>query len=129
MRKYNCIFTAMTAALLFAAPVAGMNINVFRDAPITKLNGDEVKAFVAFVRKTLDEGKDGATVEWKAPKTKFTSKITTGKSFEDGKRQCREAMIESDAGDLFARGRYTFCKKAGVWEFALLPSSSKAAKR
>ena len=110
------IFVCALTAL--AMPAAAVNINVFKDAPITRLNGDEVKAFRAAVTKTLDEGADGVTVEWKAPKTEFTSKITPQKLFEDGKYRCREATIESEAHDRFQRGRYTFCKgDKGDWQF------------
>ena len=129
MRKYSCIFAATTAAMLLAAPAAALNMNVFKDAPISRLSADEVKAFQAFVFKALDEGKEGTTAEWKAPKTTFTSKITFGKSFEEGKNQCREATIESDSHDRFQRGRYTFCKNAkGMWEFKLPSARSKAGK-
>lgn len=126
MRTY-LIPAAMTAALLLATPAAAVNVNVFKDAPISRLNGDEVKEFMAFVNKTLDEGKDGATAEWKAPKTNFTSKVTPGKSFEDGKLKCREATIDSDSHDRQMRGLYTFCKGGkGDWQFKIVDSKAKA---
>ena len=113
--------------LLFAAwPAGAVNMSVFKDAPITRLNADEVKEFRATVIKTLDSGADGTTVEWKAPKTKFVSKITPQKSFADGKSKCREATIESDSHDRFQRGLYTFCKgEKGDWQFKLPASQSK----
>src|SRR5262245_61839272 len=120
------ILPAMTAVLL-AAPAAAVNMNVFKDAPVTRLNGDEIKAFRAFIEKGLDEGKEGATLEWKAPKTTFTSKLTPGKSFDEGKLKCREATIESDSHDRFQRGIYTFCKsEKGAWGFK--SPGKKAAK-
>jgi surface antigen len=76
--------------------------------------------------KVLDETPEGTTVEWKAPKARFTSKITPTRSFADGTQQCREATIESDARDLLQRGRYTFCKQAnGEWQFKIPASKSK----
>jgi surface antigen len=90
------------------------------------LTGEELKAFRAAVMKLLDDGTEGATVEWKAPKSPFTSKITPGKRFVDGKRQCREATIESDARDLLQRGVYTFCKQAnGEWQFRIPGARTK----
>jgi surface antigen len=107
-------------------PAWAVNMSVFKDAPITRLNADEVKEFRAVVIKALDSGADGATVEWKAPKTKFLSKITPQKSFADGKLKCREATIESDSHDRFQRGVYTFCKgDKGDWQFKLPTSASK----
>ena len=113
---YRTTLAILMAVL--AGPALAVNINVFKDAPVTRLKGDEVKEFRAFVSKTLDEGKDGATAEWKAPKTNFTSKVTPSKSFEDGKFKCREAVIDSDSHDRQMKGRYTFCKSGkSEWQF------------
>jgi surface antigen len=101
-------------------PAWAVNMNVLKDAPVTRLNADEVKEFRATVIRTLESGADGATVEWKAPKTRFVSRITPQKSFTDGKAKCREATIESDSHDRFQRGLYTFCKSGkGDWQFKL----------
>jgi surface antigen len=104
--------------LAAVSPAIAINMNGFKDAPITRLTGEELKAFRAAVMKALDEAPEGTTVEWKAPKTPFVSKITPQRRFSDGKQQCREATIESDARDRFQRGLYTFCKQAnGDWQF------------
>src|SRR5687767_5066970 len=105
--RTNLLLLAL-ALTLAAPPALGLNMNGFREAPITRLAKDELKAFRAAVMKTLDEASDGSTVEWKAPKTRFTSKITPQRSFADGKRRCRDAIIESDSHDRFQRGLYTF---------------------
>lgn len=115
------------ALIVVVSPALALNMSGFKDAPITRLTGEELKAFRAAVMKTLDETPDGATVEWKAEKTKFTSKITPHKSFTDGKLPCREATIESDARDRFQRGRYVFCKAAnGEWQFKTPGARTKA---
>jgi surface antigen len=118
----------LALALLAAACCAwALNMTGFKDAPITRLTGEELKAFRAAVMKALDETPEGATVEWKAPTTRFVSKITPGKSFADGKVPCREATIESDAHDLFQRGVYTFCKQAnGEWQFRIPAKNPKS---
>lgn len=117
-------------AIILAAltvPAGALNMSGFKDAPITRLTGEEVKAFRSFVMKTLDEAPDGTMVEWKAPKTPFVSKITPQKSFKDGKAPCREATIESDARDRFQRGVYTFCKQSnGEWQFKIPAAKPKA---
>lgn len=110
----------LLVATLSAAPAFAVNINVFKDAPVTRLSGEEVKAFRAFVIQTLDAGQDGVTAEWKAPKTRFTSKVTPVKSFEDGALKCRDTIVDSDSHDRQMRGTYTFCKGAkGDWQFKL----------
>lgn len=118
----------LIALAVFAAPAFALNMSVFKDAPLTRLTSEEVAAFSTAIIKTLDTGAEGITVEWKAPKTQFTSKITPGKSFTSGKRDCREVTIESEAKDRFQRGIYTFCKAAnGQWQFTV-PDSKPAKK-
>lgn len=119
-------FLLSLLALALSAPAAALNMSGFKDAPITRLTGEEVKLFYAAVVKTLDETPDGATVEWKAPKTRFVSKITPQKSFTEGKLKCREATIESDAHDRFQRGIYSFCKgEKGSWQFKTVGGKAK----
>jgi surface antigen len=119
----------LLASMLVAAacPAWALNMSGFREAPVTRLSTEELKEFRGVVMKTLDETKDGVTVEWKAPKTRFVSKITPQKTFTDGKAKCREATIESDAHDRFQRGLYTFCKgEKGEWQFRFPSSKAKA---
>lgn len=116
-------------SLFVAGPAFAVNVNVFKDAPITRLSGEELKAFRAFVDKTLDETPDGTTGQWTAPKTKFTSNVTPQKSFTDGKLKCREATVESDSHDRYARGLYVFCKGGkGGWQFRIPGAKPKATK-
>lgn len=115
------------ALMIVMSPAWALNMSGFKDAPITRLTGEELKAFRAAVMKVLDETPEGTTVEWKAPKTPFVSKITPKKSFTDGKQQCREATIESDARDLLQRGLYIFCKQPnGEWQFKIPTAKPKA---
>lgn len=100
-------------------PAFALNMSGFRDAPLTRLTADEVTQFRTTVFKVLDTAADGTTVEWKAPKTPFVTKITPVKSFTEAKRKCREATIESESKDRLERGTYSFCKAAGgQWAFA-----------
>lgn len=95
-----------------------INMSGFREAPITRLSESELKTFRAAVMQVLDQAPDGTTIEWKAPKTKFTSKITPARTYTDGKLKCRDAVIESDAQDRYQRGLYSLCKAAnGEWQF------------
>jgi len=115
----------LIALSLFATPSFAINMGVFKDAPITRLSQDELKAFSATILKTLDTAPDGATVEWNAPKTTFSSKITPGRTVKDSKRTCRDATIESEAKGRFQRGTYSFCKTAkGSWQLRSNGSNS-----
>ena len=107
------LIAAGTACVAFAA-----NLAFLRDAPITRLSEPELATFKAFVMKILDEEPDGKTVEWSAPKTRFTSKITLDKSFTDSGRRCRTVKVDSNAHDVQMRGTYMLCKVSnGDWEF------------
>jgi surface antigen len=120
------IFVSL-ALLATVCPALALNMSGFKDAPITRLTGEELQAFRAAVMKILDGTPDGTTVEWRAEKTRFVSKITPNRSFKDGKLPCREATIESDAHDRYQRGRYTFCKAAnGEWQFKTSGARPKA---
>ena len=113
------ILVALITTVMAGAALA-LNSSVFFDAPITRLTAPELEEFRTFVEKILSEAPDGKTVEWKAPKTRFVSKITPHNSFTQGGNRCREATIESDSHDRHQRGRYLFCEvKAGTWEFSL----------
>lgn len=115
------------ALAIAAAPALALNMSGFKDAPITRLTGEELKAFRAAVMRALDEAPDGGTVTWQASKTKFSSKITPHRTFADGQQKCREATIESDAHDHFQRGLYTFCKGSnGEWQFRIPSAKPKA---
>ena len=104
--------------IVVMSPALALNMSGFKDAPITRLSSEELKVFRAFVMKTLDQTPDGTTVEWKAEKTQFVSKLTPQRSFTDGNLPCREITIASDARDRHQRGLYTLCKTAnGEWQF------------
>lgn len=116
----------VVVAMVVTGPAFGLNMSVFKDAPLTRLTATEVTEYRDTVSKVLDETPDGTTVEWKAPKTQFVSKITPQRSFKDGKFKCREATIESEAHDRFQRGRYTFCKEdKGNWQFRRSSTATK----
>jgi surface antigen len=126
MRKIPVVVVmSMIASVAFA-----INTSVFLDAPITRLSVEELDAFKTFVEKTLDQSPDGKMVEWRAPKTRFLSKLTPGKSFTEAGRRCRELTIESDSHDRYQRGRYVFCKVgAETWQLSLPKTDSADRQR
>ena len=124
-RSFRLLASAF--CLLAAAPAFAINMNGFREAPITRLSEGELKTFRAAVMQVLDQLPDGSSVEWKAPKATFTSKITPARTYTDGKLKCRDAVIESDSRDRYQRGLYSFCKMAnGEWQFKLPAAKTKS---
>ena len=115
----NRILLGLVAAAL-AGTAYAVNMSGFMDAPATRLSQPELEQFKAFVEKSLDDVADGKTVEWTAPKTQFTSRITPEKSFTDAGRRCRNVTIDSKSRDRHMRGLYMLCKVSnGEWEFRL----------
>jgi len=112
---------AAVAAIFLAAPAWAVNDSFIKDAPVSRLSEGEFKVFWAFTMNTLDTTPDGTTVEWKAPKTAFTSKLTPQKTFTEGGLKCREMTIDSDSRDRQMRGLYGFCKKGKDWVFKTPP--------
>jgi surface antigen len=108
---------AALAAIFLIAPAWALNESFLKDAPLARLSKDEFKAFWAFAMDTLDTTPDGKTVEWKATKATFTSKITLQRTFTDGTLKCREVTVESDSGDRQMHARYQLCKMGKGWEF------------
>ena len=121
---------AVVALASFTAPSIALNMNVFEDAPFTRLNADEVKQFRAFVIEKLDSAADGATAQWSAPHTVFKSTVTVQKSMTDGKQRCRQLRIESVAHDRQEAGNYWFCKAEGSeWAYRTPSGSPKPASK
>jgi surface antigen len=122
------LLAASLAAL--AAPAFALNMNGLKEAPVTRLTGEELKAYRIAVMRALDELHDGMSTEWRAPKTRFTSKITPQRTFTEGKLRCREATIEADAYDRYQRGLYVLCKAPkGDWHFKAPATRTKAKAR
>ena len=118
------------AALVSTGAAQAVNISFLKDAPISRLDAVELKAFRAFIAKTLDDTADGTTVEWKARKTSFQSKVTPLSTSNDGGSKCRQTRIESDAADRHARGEYGFCKNdKGEWQFKTAAAKPKSGSK
>ncbi|MGZ5261421.1 MAG: hypothetical protein ACXWC0_27700, partial [Burkholderiales bacterium] len=66
---------AGAALVVFAVFAHAFNMSFLNDSPVTRLTAEELKQYTAFTLKALDEAPDGTTVEWRAPKSQFTSKI------------------------------------------------------
>ena len=108
---------ALATVATFAFPAHASNFDFLKYAPISRLSAAELTEFKAAVDKALDESPDGQAMQWKAPKSEFNATVTPMKKFTEGKRDCREARVESEARELKASGVYSFCKTAKGWQF------------
>jgi surface antigen len=122
MRTFH--IAAGPALMALAVVAFAFNMSFLEDSPITRLTAEELKQYTAFTLKALDAVPDGTTIEWTAPKSQFSSKITLERTFTDGNLTCRDARIEADARDRHSRGKYTFCKVKGEWTFKVPDSKS-----
>jgi surface antigen len=109
---------AAVAAIFLVAPAWAVNeSSLLKDAPVSRLSEAEFKAFWAFAMNALDTTPDCTTVEWKAPKTTFTGKLTLQRSFTEGALKCREVIVDTDSRDRQMRALYALCKKGKDWVF------------
>jgi hypothetical protein len=74
----------LVLTIAFCAPASAVNMSFLKDAPITRLDSKELKAYNEFIGKTLSEGADGVAAEWTAPKTPFKGKVTPS-AFQGGR--------------------------------------------
>jgi hypothetical protein len=119
---------ALALSLTLVQPALAANMNFMKDAPVTTLTKDELTAFSAFVDKTLSEGAEGSTVEWKAPKTPFTSKLTPAKTYKADTLECGTCELSQRVGTAPSAALIRFCKKGDRWGFKS-PSKKQAAKQ
>ena len=102
MRILSLALAATVTA--FALPAQASNFDFLKYAPISRLSASELTEFSAAIGKSLDEASDGQALQWKAPKSEFNATVTPMKRYAEGKRECREARIESEARELKASG-------------------------
>ena len=101
-----------------AAQAWAIDMNGFKGTPIAQLSADEKKAFHTALVQVLNQVPDRASVDWKAPRTKFASRITPVKSFDEGQLRCRETLIESSAQKGQHHATHVFCRNVkGEWQF------------
>lgn len=127
MKKHGIAIIFLSLGVVL--PAAATNWSVFGNAPISRMNKEDVAAFQKAVTDTLEKGKDGTTVEWTGKEPNVNSKITPLKEYNERGLRCREVRIETEAKDLYARGTYTMCKTAkGDWTFKTPPAPEKTTK-
>ena len=93
------------------------NMSFLDNTPISRFNDQDNKMLQAAFRKAMDEGDNGATVEWKNEKTTSGGTITPLESFERQGAQCRKARVTTEHKLLKGEGQYNFCKNPkGTWK-------------
>lgn len=117
----------LLAAVTITGPAWALNMSGFRDTPIARLNGQELKAFRQAIVNTLNQTPDGGTIEWRATRIGFAAKISPQRSYAEDQLRCREAIVEAETPDRYQRGWYRFCRGLkGDWEIRLRAAKRKA---
>jgi surface antigen len=100
------------AGLAVVASANAVNMTFLKDTPMTRFNAEDYKILKSAVEKTLNEGADGASVDWRNEKTSAEGTITPIKSYEASGAKCRDVRIANRYAGLNNEGTYTFCRTA-----------------
>lgn len=99
--------------------VMAANMTFLDNSPMSRFNEQDNKMLRAAFQKAMNEGDDGATVEWKNEKTTSGGTITPIESFERKGAKCRKAKVTTEHKLLKGEGLYSFCKSSqGTWKLA-----------
>jgi surface antigen len=92
------------------------NIGFLHNAPISRMNGEDLELFHATVTEVLEKGANGAEVRWQNAKTGAGGTVTPLNSYQGQAGPCRDVEIENAAGGLRSRNKFSLCKTAaGEW--------------
>jgi surface antigen len=108
---------ALAASLM---PIGGYalaaNIGFLGNAPISRMNAEDIDLFYAKASEVLEKGADGAAVRWENARTGAGGTLTPLNSYPGADGPCRDIEIENAAGGLRSRNTFTLCRTAaGEW--------------
>jgi surface antigen len=108
---------ALAAAAVALAPAAlAQNLGFAADAPIARMNAQDIRLLTKNYLEALEKLPDGHTNAWLNSKTGHSGTATPQKSFEQAGRRCRLVEFTNAADGLTGRSEFTFCKQPdGAW--------------
>jgi surface antigen len=109
-------FVLVIAACTLAPAALAQNLGFLADAPMARMNAEDVRLLTQNYLEALDNLPDGHTNAWLNSKTGHSGTATPQKSFARAGRKCRLVEFTNAAGGLTGRGEFTFCKQPdGTW--------------
>lgn len=113
--------TRMLAAACVSLACSGAlaaNLGFLGNAPISRMTDEDVDILYRAVAEVLDNGADGAGVDWGNPKTGAGGTLVPLDSFKGPAGQaCRHLQVANHAGGLRNKTVLTLCKSPdGAWK-------------
>ena len=100
----------------FLQTAVAFNLRFLNYSPVRYFSEQDWKLASAAVRKALNETKDGETVSWDNPKTKYFGTIRPIMTESHDGATCRKLEIENNAKGMTGSGIYRFCQQPdGKW--------------
>jgi surface antigen len=130
MRVFLKILCAdVILALACSTPAIAANIGGM-DIPYANFTDKDRAIFHEALDRALDNGADGATLDWSNPETKARGEIKPVKTFDRAGTPCRTVNISNHAKGRSASGPFTLCKDAaGKWKLTPAEAKAKAAPK
>jgi len=115
----NSTIQKLLTLLLLASMVqmaAGFDLRFLNNSPVRYFREADWKMASDAVRKALNETKDGETVSWENPQSKFSGTVSPLTTETQNDTTCRKIRIENNAKGMSGGGTYRFCQKPdGKW--------------
>lgn len=114
--KIAFIVTILLATAVVGTAAASTDVRWLNFSPVRFFTEQDWEMARETVRRALEDGADGETVEWTNPDSGSRGTITpTGSTGEDGET-CRAVKITNHANGLEGGGTFEFCRQAdGSW--------------
>jgi len=112
------MFVTLPAVLLglFLQSAGAYNLGFLNNSPVRYFTDQDWELSTAAIRKALNETKDGDTVSWENPKTKYSGTVTPTQTETRDAVTCRRLQIVNNAKGRTGSSRYRFCQKPdGTW--------------
>ena len=89
------------------------------DLPLAEFSDEDRALFRASIKDALEHQPDGATLDWKNPKTESSGSVTPVKTFEESGMTCRTARVVNRVGENVNESTFVFCRVSdGSWKIA-----------
>lgn len=114
--RISRLFASTAFLLASSAVLAQGNVLFLRDAPIDKMNKEDLDLLVKNYTAALDRNADGQASAWTNPKTGASGTAKPLSTKVEKGTTCRELEFTNRAGGLTGGGTFNFCKIDGAWK-------------
>jgi len=108
----------LTSTGLLTNTASAANALVLGNAPISRMNTQDVDLLFAAAQAVLDVGEDGVGRRWENPRTGAGGTLTPVRTYTGDSGPCRDLMVENRAGGITGPAMtVSVCRAAnGEWK-------------